>query len=372
MESPDNYGVRPDGGEPEQVTQGKLEVRYPTPIDEATVLYSARDADGAGPWLWAVDVETGISRRATVGLEQYASVAASADRTRLVATVRDPHAELVTVPILDRLATEKDVEPLADLPAGRALAPRFGGGSMFYLSSRGSGDGLWRYRGGEVTEIWRGSETALLEPAVVSPEGREVALLLRRDDGWRLHVLSADGAQLRVLSESIDARGAAAWSPDGQWIVTGGHENGSLGLFKIPVAGGPYVRLADGEALNPVWSPDGNLIVYAGAQVNVELPLLAVRPDGEVVQLPEIKTRPAGERVRFLPDGTGLVYMKGLGPAQDFWHLDLDTMTSRQLTRLARKSTMRTFDITPDGRQIVFDRLTDSSDIVLIELRPSS
>jgi len=46
-----------------------------------------------------------------------------------------------------------------------------------------------------------------------------VELLLRRDSGWHLHILSADGAQLTALSESVDARGAAAWSPDGRWIV---------------------------------------------------------------------------------------------------------------------------------------------------------
>jgi hypothetical protein len=30
----------------------------------------------------------------------------------------------------------------------------------------------------------------------------------------------------------------------------------------------------------------------------------------------------------------------------------------------------RTFDITPDGSQITFDRLKDNSDIVLIDLNP--
>ena len=29
---------------------------------------------------------------------------------------------------------------------------------------------------------------------------------------------------------------------------------------------------------------------------------------------------------------------------------------------------MRTFDVTPDGKQIVFDRLLENSDIVLIDL----
>jgi hypothetical protein len=37
-------------------------------------------------------------------------------------------------------------------------------------------------------------------------------------------------------------------------------------------------------------------------------------------------------------------------------------------TRLDPSATMRTFDITPDGQRIVFDRLGGTSDIVLIEL----
>jgi hypothetical protein len=331
------------------------------------VLYNARDADGAGPWLWALNVETQVSRRATVGVEQYASLSASADRSRLVATVQNPRAELWSVPILDRLARESDAEPLTDLPA-RALAPRFGGASLFYLSSRGSGDGLWRHLDGQAVEIWKGSETPLMEPAAVSPDGNSVVLVLRSVDGWRLHVLSADGAQLRVLTESVDARGAAEWSPDGQWIVTGGSAAGVEGLFKIPVGGGAAERIVDGEALNPVWSPDGSLIVYAGPQVQATFPLLAVRPDGESVRLPEISMLRSGERMRFLPDGSALVYMQGLQPSQDFWQLDLATMQSRQLTRLDPGPAMRTFDITPDGTRIVFDRSSENSDIVLIEL----
>ena len=77
-----------------------------------------------------------------------------------------------------------------------------------------------------------------------------------------------------------------------------------------------------------------------------------------------------GERARFLPDGAGLVYMSGSHPSQDFWLLDLATMESRQLTRLDQGAAMYTFDVTPDGKRIVFDRLNENSDIVLIELKP--
>lgn len=101
-------------------------------------------------------------------------------------------------------------------------------------------------------------------------------------------------------------------------------------------------------------------------------PLLAVNPDGKPVELPEIEVFRAGERTRFLPDGTGLVYMRGFGLTQDFWLLDLTTMENRQLTQLDSTTTMRTFDITPDGQRIVFDRLSEDSDIVLIELSEPS
>ena len=61
--------------------------------------------------------------------------------------------------------------------------------------------------------------------------------------------------------------------------------------------------------------------------------------------------------------------MQGDGPSQDFWLLDLRTRESRLLTRLASNGSMRTFDVSPDGKQIVFDRLRDNSDIVLIDLK---
>jgi hypothetical protein len=45
-------------------------------------------------------------------------------------------------------------------------------------------------------------------------------------------------------------------------------------------------------------------------------------------------------------------------------------MKSRRLTELDSPATMRSFDITPDGQRIVFDRLSEDSDIVLIQLEP--
>ncbi|PYR67664.1 MAG: hypothetical protein DMF88_12030 [Acidobacteria bacterium] len=143
-------------------------------------------------------------------------------------------------------------------------------------------------------------------------------------------------------------------------------------MFKVPVDGGPPVRLATGLALNPVWSPDGSVIAYAGPNVGEYAPLLAVRPDGTRIDLPAIKLHRDGERIRFLPNGRGLVFMQGQEESQDFWLLDIAARKSRPLTRLNNRFTTRTFDITRDSKQVVFDRLRENSDIVLIDLPASS
>jgi dipeptidyl aminopeptidase/acylaminoacyl peptidase len=364
----DLWRVRPDGSDLERLTEGQLLVQYPTPLDERAVLFTAREKDGAGPWIWSLDLITRVVRRVSIGLERYNSISTSADRRRLVATVENPVAELWSVPILDRVATDTDAGAFDGTTGLRALAPRYGGEVLYFLSSLGGGDGLYRLHDGEVTEIWRGARTALLEPPAISPDGAWLVLLLRLDSGWRLHRVSADGAQTELLTDRLEARGAVTWSPDGLWVAAGGSVDGVQGLFKVPVDGGEPQRIVDGEALNPEWSPDGALIVYSGKQIAAAAPLKAVDPDGNSVDLPDIEVWRGGERYRFLPDGSALIVMQGRKPTQDFVRLDLETMEQRVLSRFALNGTMRTFDISPDGQRIVFDRLQDNSDIVLIEL----
>ncbi|HKU25936.1 MAG TPA: protein kinase, partial [Candidatus Sulfotelmatobacter sp.] len=363
----DLWRIPPAGGNPERLTRRDTDIAYPTLVGNSTVFYVGRDGDGSGPWLWAFDVKSRESRRASIGLEQYTSVQASADGRKLVATISNPVAGLWTVPILDRIAEERDVKPFT-LPNVRALAPRFGGQSLFFLSSLGAGDGLWRFRNDQSMEIWKGADGALLETPAVSPDGGRVAIVLRRSGKGQLHVLSADGAELQPIAEGLIAQGSSCWSPDAKWIVTGGTDTSGPGLFKIPLDGGSPVRLVSGSALNPVWSPDGSLVVYAGTNVSTFAPLLAVRPDGTRVKLPEINLRRLGEHVRFSPDGKSLIYMQGLLASQDFWLLDLASMKSRPLTRLQNRATMRTFDVTSDGKHIVFDRLRENSQVIMIDL----
>jgi Tol biopolymer transport system component len=164
--------------------------------------------------------------------------------------------------------------------------------------------------------------------------------------------------------EGAPGAGAVDWSPDGRWLVAGGRDERGAGLFKIPLDGQPPLRLVDGAAVNPIWSPDGRLIVYAGPFVDGQVPLLGVRPDGTRVPLPAVRVREGG--YRFLPDGTGIVFLSQIRSI-NFSVLDLATGRQHALTRLSDHGRLHTFDITPDGKRIVFDRIQENSDLVLID-----
>jgi Tol biopolymer transport system component len=364
------WRVRPSGGTPEQLTVLRAAANHLTPIDARTLLYVALAEDRSGPWLWSLDVETKVTRRVISGLEHYSSVSASRDGRHVVATVSNTTASLWRVPLLDRQAEDRDVQPYM-LPSARALSPRFCRTSLFYLSGHGAGDGLWRVQGGNSSEVWKAANESLSEPPAVSPDGTRVAIIVRQEGKLRLLMMSADGTNARTLAPSITiegsgGHGSADWSPDGAWIAAAGIDVQGPGLFLIPVDGRAPVRLVSDQVINPVWSPDGSLIVYGGPTVGGRVPLLGVRPDGTRVELPDVRTGLGGGH-RFLPNGTGLVYVPG-SRSRDFWLLDLATNKTHPLARLSDHGVVSAFDITPDGKEIVFDRLRDNSDIVLIDL----
>jgi Tol biopolymer transport system component len=367
----DIWRVRPAGGPAEQMSDQPLAINFLASVDPGTLLHVARDRDGSGPWLWAFDVHARRSRRMPTGVDQFTSVSASRDGRRIVATVSNPSASLWRLPLRDRLVEEQETEPYAlPVPTGRALAPRFSRQALFYLSARGTRDGLWKVQQGESTEVWRDAEGALSEPPAVSPDGQQLAVVARRDGRRTLSIMAADGTRIRALAPSIEVAGAAGqsaidWSPDGTRIVAGGRDGRGPALFVIPIDGGPVVRLREGSWTNPQWSPTDTLIVYAGQSVVGQVQLLGIRPDGTPVEIAPVMVRPGG--YRFLPDGRRIVFIPRI-QALDFWIFDIAGGATRQLSSLANRGALRTFDITPDGRSIVFDRSRQNSNIALFDL----
>jgi len=180
--------------------------------------------------------------------------------------------------------------------------------------------------------------------------------------------MAVDGTNARGVSE-LDVRDAPSWSPDGGWIAATASQGEVTPLFKIPVGGGKPVQLAEGVLSNPVWSPDGHLILFSENKRGAVSLLRAVTPDGQPIALPEIpEVGTLGNRYRFLSDGKRIVVMRGVMWNQNFWLVDLTTGAQRQLTELRPEFRMTSFDVSPDGKRILFDRYRENSDLVLIDL----
>jgi serine/threonine protein kinase/dipeptidyl aminopeptidase/acylaminoacyl peptidase len=367
----DVWRIQPDGGEPERLTHHNSKVGYPALLDNRTLIYSATADDGSGFWLYAMDVERRIPHRVTFGVDQYVSVSAAIGpdgrATRLLASVANPIGELWTLPIPSQMAGESEVRQFP-VPVTRAVAPRFGPQYILFLSSKGGAQSLWKTQANETVELWRTSEGSVTSPAAVSPDGREICVSIRRQGRNGLYVMNADGTNVRHLAASLDVRDTPSWSPDGSFITVAADEGDGSRIFKVPVNGAAPVRLVDELSRLPVWSPDGSLILYAAPVQGAGYAVKAVTPDKQPQSLPELWILRGGDRYRFLPGGRQVVALLGDYLRQNFWMVDLDTGQRRQLTNLKPGYSIGSFDVSPDGRQILFDRVRQNSDIVLIDL----
>ena len=265
---------------------------------------------------------------------------------------------------IGHVATESEVTKFS-VPTPRALAPRFGADYVLYLSSKGAGNGLWKFKDGAVSELSAGP---VMGGVALSPDGRLVCFAFRKEGRLKLYMMDADGTEVRVLAPSLDIRGTPSWSPDGKWIAVAAIQQDGSRLFKVPIDGRQPVRITQGVADSPVWSPDGSMIVYAEPVASSTYPIRAVTPEGTPRPLPDLIALRGGDRYRFLPNSKAIVLLLGDILRQDFWLLDLATNQLRRMTQMQQGYSTTGFDISPDGKQIIFDRLQDNSHIVLITL----
>jgi len=170
------------------------------------------------------------------------------------------------------------------------------------------------------------------------------------------------------LGASFELQGAPAWTPDGQAVTVAAVTDGIPRLVNLPLDGGSPRPLAHEYSVDPTWSPDGELVVFSGPDIGTTFEVKARKPDGSPYPLPRL-TLPRGARhLSFMPGGRSLVALRGELRHKDLWLIDLTTGAEQQLTDLAPDFTVRDFDVSPDGSEIVLEQVQQHSDIVLLEI----
>jgi len=364
----DIWRIRPAGGQPERITAHNGNVSHPVILNRRTLMYLATDPDGAGPWLYSIDVERRIPHRLTFGPDRYTSLAATADGKLLVVTRASPRRSLWRMRISESRAELSAPARIALTPAN-AFSARLGPGYLICVSGSATGESIWKQVNGTDTELWGGRGAHIIGSPAISPDGGQIAFSVRQGSQTLLYVMQADGSNTRVVADSLEFEGSPAWNPDGRFITSAANDHGVPHLFQVPIDGGRPTVLVRDYSVDPAWEPSGRFVVYSGRDIGTTLSVNAVAPDGIAHPLPLLTTLVRGARhVKFLLGGRGLAFLRGGMDHRDLWLADPETGTERQITSLANDFDIRDFDISADGREVILERVQERSDILLLDL----
>ena len=363
----DIWRIPSAGGTPERITSQNTRVGHPVLLNRRTLMYLASDSDGAGPWLYSVDVERRIPHRLTSGLDRYTSLAASADGRRLVATIASPKTTLWRL----RIADSATKVPLADpipLTTGTGFSPRLGPNYLVYVSAAGTSDGIWKFADGTGTELWSAQGARVFGGPAISSDGRNIAFSVRQNGRTLLYAMRADGTNARVVTDSLDLQGAPAWAPDGQSITTAADDRGTPHLFRVPLDGRSPAPFVHEYSVDPAWAPDGRFVAYSGPDIGTTFSVKAVTAQATTHPLRALTLTRGPRHLAFLSGGKALVVLRGEVQHKDLWLIDLENGTEQQLSNLGPAFDIRDFDISPDGREVVLERVQERSDVVMLDL----
>jgi Tol biopolymer transport system component len=363
----DIWRISPIGGSLERITRHSGRVTHPVLVDRRTLMYLASDPDGSGPWLYSVDVERRIPHKLTSGLDRYTSLAASADGRRLVATHASPKRTLWRLQLADSHA-EASVPARISLTTGTGFSPRLGPDYLLYVSETSTSESIWKLVNGTATELWSGLGARVIGGPAISPDGRSIAFSVGQHEQTLLYVMQADGTNARIVSNSLDLQGALAWAPDGQSITAAANDHGIPHLFRIPVDGRVPTPFVQEYSVDPTWAPDGRFAVYSGPDIGTTFSVKAVTIEAAEQPLPALTLTRGARHLTFLPGRRALLFLEGEIRHKNLWLIDLETGAKRQLTKLAPDFDIRDFDISPDGSEVVLERVQERSDVVLLDL----
>ncbi len=363
----DIWRIAPAGGTPERITSHNARVTYPVLLDRRTLIYLATDLDGSGPWLYSMDTERRVPHRLSSGLDRYTSLAASADGRRLVVTVSNPKITLWRLRIADSAAEVSSAVPIS-LTTGTGFSPRLGPNYLLYVSATGTGESIWKLTNETSTELWTGDQARVIGGPTISPDGGNIAFSVSQRNQTLLYMMQADGSNVRIVADSLTLQGTPAWAPDGKSITSAVVDHGVPHLHRIPIDGSPPALFIPEYSVDPTWAPEGRFAVYSGPDVGTTFSVKSVTTNAAPHPLRILTLTRGARHLAFLPGGRSLVVLRGDMQHKDLWLIDLDTGVERQLTNLPPEFDIRDFDISPDGREVVLERVQERSDVALLDL----
>jgi len=209
--------------------------------------------------------------------------------------------------------------------------------------------------------------TRQIGPATWSPEGKNIAFISNMSGRNNLWVVPAEGGFPVQLTVSDQRQTAPAWSPDGKWIAYQSDYDGDeqWDIFLVSPKTGKIVNLTGTREIaetNPTWSPDGRYLAYQvkpknSAAVEIDVYDMVMR------EVKHITTGTPQDKGNYAPiwskDGNCIVYtqVEAKGTDSNIFVRELASGKSTLLTPHQGEQRYFANDISPqpipEGREIL-------------------
>jgi TolB protein len=251
--------------------------------------------------------------------------------------------------------SEGAVSTTAPLPTIVSPFPAGLSGTIVFQSDRAGRPGIYTLElaTGKIARLSVGADSRDENPHW-SPDGRRIAFASTREGGnFDIFVMNADGTAVERLTDSPADEHDPTWDPDGRSIVFSGERDGRGELYRVWLASRRVVRLTNGldRAIMPSVSPDGQLISWAGQTIRYfQIHLRRVNDlNGDSIQL--TSGEPACRPV-WSPDGQQIVYVLGQDPSR----LGILSVANRESRTLFQHPTLWLYYpvFSPDAKHVAF------------------
>jgi Tol biopolymer transport system component len=263
--------------------------------------------------------------------------------------------------------------------AGRETMPAISpdGDSIAYAGdTAGSWDIYVRRIGGRNATKVTGDPSRDEGAPAFAPDGRTIAFH-EADANGGIFIVGATGESERRIT---DAGFHPAWSPDGrsiafcqERIVDPRSRVVTSAVSVVDVATGAVRVVTKGDAVQPVWSPDGTRLAY-WAQVGGQRDVYTIAAAGGA---PVKVTDDAALdwSVAWAPDGRHLYFASDRGGAMNLWRIPVDQTSGRargaaEPVTGGVQSTATMPSFSSDGRKLVFSSTVSQTNPVALPFDP--
>jgi Tol biopolymer transport system component len=294
------------------------------------------------------------------------SLSITADSSAIVANQEDRSSRIWVAPI------GKEEDRAKQLTVGKfdglngvAWTPD---GKILCVLKTGDDFNIWLMNSDGTERKQLTADAAVKMMPQMSADGRHIVFDSLHGESNNIWKMYADGSNQKQLTRGAVGDLGPQFTPDGEWVIFWTWtESGSANIMKVSIDGGQPVQLTDYWTVLPTISPDGKLIA-AGYLDEQQMAHLAIIPSlgGRPTRL--LAFASAADAVvgfGWTPDSSALVYAQKRNGVSNVWSQPINGDSPKPLTNFKSDLIFR-FALSPDGRQLVLARGTQTRDVVLI------